>query len=127
MMSKSEMVFVGTLTCVALGLLSLAVVARVLSEMRRACAVDSSVGDGFGFLIAAPLILFGTMAVTGVLFALTVVLVQRDWAVYAAAGVAVLAAAVLVVVGVGHLYNPGRYDVSQACPSGAPAWWPFPV
>jgi hypothetical protein len=127
MMSKSEMVFVGTLTCVALGLLSLAVVARVLSEMRRACDVDSSVGDGFGFLIAAPLILFGTMAVTGVLFAQTVVLVQRDWSVYVAIGVAVLAAAVVVVAGVGHAYNPGRYDVGQTCPSGGPAWWPFPV
>lgn len=75
--------------------------------MRRECVVDSSVGDGLGFLIAAPSILFGTMAVTGVLFALTVSLVQRAWSVYAAIGAAVLAAAVVVAVAVSCVYDTG--------------------
>lgn len=80
--------------------------------MRRECVVDSSVGDGLGFLIAAPSILFGTMAVTGVLFALTVSLVQRAWSVYAAIGAAVLAAAVVVAVAVSYVYDTGTANDS---------------
>lgn len=124
-MSKAQKVVVGSLTCVTLGLLNLVMVARVASEMRRECVVDSSVGDGLGFLIAAPSILFGTVAVTGVLFALTLSLVRRDWSVYAAVGVAILAAAVVAVVGVGYVYDPGV--ANGLCSNGVPYWWPFPV
>ncbi|MGC7336359.1 hypothetical protein RA987_20985, partial [Mycobacteroides abscessus subsp. abscessus] len=84
------------------------------------------VGDGLGFLIAAPSILFGTMAVTGVLFALTVSLVQRAWSVYAAIGAAVLAAAVVVAVAVSCVYDTGT--ANDSCPNGIPHFgWPLPV
>lgn len=123
---KSQKVVVGSLVCGALGLLTLVAVERVLSAMRRECVVDSSVGDGLGFLIAAPSILFGTMAVTGVLFALTVSLVQRAWSVYAAIGAAVLAAAVVVAVAVSCVYDTGT--ANDSCPNGIPHFgWPLPV
>lgn len=123
-MADSQKVVVGALTSGVLGLLTLVAVLRVVSAMRQECVVESNIGDGLGFLIAAPSILFGTAATTGVLFALTVSLVQRDWSIYLALGVAVLASAVAVVVAVSWVYDPAA---NGFCLNGTPHWWPLPT
>ncbi|AWG62815.1 hypothetical protein DDK07_00285 [Mycobacteroides abscessus] len=125
-MSKYQKITVGFLTCGTLSLLTLIAIERIVSAIRRECLADSSVGDGLGFLIAAPPILFGTIVATGVAFALTVSLVKRDWSVYAAIGVAVLIAAVMVVVGVGYVYDAAG-AAGELCSNGIPHWWPFPA
>lgn len=123
-MLKDQKVAVGASISGVLGLLSLVVVVRVVDAMRQECGAESNVGDGLQFLIAAPSILVGTTAVTGVLFALTVPLVQREWSVLLAIGMAVLAAAAAVVLGVSSVYTPAA---NELCPNGIPNWWPFPA
>jgi len=125
MMPRSQKVAVGCLTCGALGLSAVAAVARVAAAMRRECVVYSNVGDGLGLLIAAPFILVGTGVAAGVVFALTVLLVKRDWSVYVAIGAAVFVAAAAVPVGVGHVYEPD--PSSGLCENGIPDWWPFHI
>lgn len=98
----------------------------ILGKMLTDCKIGSGASNGASIIFTAPLVLVAIVAGVWLSYAVAARLPQ-DWSLYAAIGAAALAAFIVVIVAVALSFDPGRYDISQTCPSGAPAWWPFPA
>ncbi|WP_100451230.1 hypothetical protein [Mycobacteroides abscessus] len=98
----------------------------LLGKMLTDCEIGSGASNGAFIILRAPVVLIVVVASVWVAYSLAA-RIPQDWSLYAAIGAAALAAFIVVVVAVGLSFDPGRYDISQTCPSGAPSWWPFPV
>ncbi|MEX3755791.1 hypothetical protein ABFW00_08095 [Mycobacteroides abscessus] len=98
----------------------------VLGKMLVDCEIGSRVSSGATIAFAAPAVLIGMTVAIWATYALAV-RVRRNGSHYLAIGAAIVMAAIAVAVAVALTFSPGRYDISQTCPSGAPVWWPFPA
>lgn len=98
----------------------------ILGKMLTDCKIGSGSSNGASIIFIAPLVLVAIMVSVWLSYAVAARLPQ-DWSLYAAIGAAVLAAMIVVIVAVALSFDPGRYDISHTCPSGAPSWWPFPA
>ncbi|OHU44669.1 hypothetical protein [Mycobacteroides chelonae] len=98
----------------------------LLGNMLADCEIGSGSSNGAAIVFAAPVVLIAIGLSVWAAYAL-VARVPQHWSLYAAVGVAVVVAATAVVIAVALTFDPGRYDISETCPSGAPAWWPFPA
>lgn len=121
-MPKWAVVLLGCVMCPLLAVVVFFVAVKLRAEILVACEIETTPGEGLGLVVAAPIIIVGTLIATAVLYSLTVTLVQRKWSVYAAAALAIVAAVVIVPVAVNHMYEP---VATSRCADGTPSWWPF--
>lgn len=98
----------------------------VLGNMLKDCGIGSSTSNGATIVFAAPVVFIGMTLAIWAAYA-QASRIPQNWSPYAAVGIAIIVAAVVVAVAVALTFDPGRYDISQTCPSGAPTWWPFPA
>ncbi|PVA44662.1 hypothetical protein DDJ48_01640 [Mycobacteroides abscessus] len=98
----------------------------LLRNMLTDCEIGSGASNGAAIVFAAPVVLIAIALSVWTAYALLARMPQ-DWSLYAAVGVAAVVAAIAVVIAVALTFDPGRYDISETCPSGTPAWWPFPA
>lgn len=116
------MVLLGCVLCPLLAVAVFFIAVKLRAEILVACEIETTPGEGLGLVVAAPIIVFGTLIATAVLYSLTVMLVQRTWSVYVAAALAIVAAVAIIPIAVNELYEP---VATSRCADGTPSWWPF--